>query len=314
MLLQARELSGHSKALTVVDFGSGSGNMVLILATVRNASSLPAHSLRISDAPLQLFPAISFIAVDMNGESLRLLQQRATATRLTNVSCVCGLIEHYSGPVDVAFALHACGSATDLALLQAQRARAIFVVSPCCIGKLKYSIAKAEAASSCSSTGAVEPHAPVGLDHIGAGTGCKECVGVAQPVHPRSSFMRGRMGGSEFALLVQFADFADGTCDSDCGRGLGVDVQGEGEGDADAAANDALPAAFGASCDLVLTSRLCKVHVELDRIMAARDVGYWAQLMCLISPLAAAPNKLDLLVGAPADHAATGHLQHMLSS
>jgi hypothetical protein len=39
--------------------------------------------------------------------------------------------------------------------------------------------------------------------------------------------MRNRMGGSEFALLVQFADFADGTCDSDYGRGLGVDVQGE---------------------------------------------------------------------------------------
>jgi hypothetical protein len=33
----------------------------------------------------------------------------------------------------------------------------------------------------------------------------------------------------------------------------------------------------------------------------------------LMSPLAAAPNKLDLLVGAPAEHEVTGHLQFMLS-
>jgi len=297
-VLQALELAGQSKALTVVDFGSGSGNMVLILGTVRSPVLARAFPRNIDTHPLQLFPAVSFVAVDMNPESLRLLQQRADATRLTNVSCVCCLIEDYGGPVDVAFALHACGSATDLALLQAQRARAIFVVSPCCIGKLKYSIAMAEAASGVA--------ADAGEAHGGPG--------VAQPIHPRSSFMRDRMGGSEFALLVQCADFADGCCDGEGGGGpVPVDdVQGEGAG-----AADVLSPAFGAgkrsACDLVRTSRLCKVQVELDRVMAAREAGYWAQLMCLISPLAAAPNKLDLLVGAPAEHAATGYLQLVLS-
>jgi hypothetical protein len=264
---------------------------------------------------LQLFPAVSFIAVDMNGESLRLLQQRAAATRLTNVSCVCSLIENYDGPVDVAFALHACGSATDLALLQAQRARAIFVVSPCCIGKLKYSIAKAEAISSSTIVDAGETAVPE--NHIRIKTTSEEGgnLGIPQPVHPRSYFMRERMGGSEFALLVQFADFADGTCSGCCDpedalQGKEADETATGDSDALLA-----PCAMntGVTCDLVRTSRLCKVNVELDRVMAARDVGYWAQMMCLMSPLAAAPNKLDLLVGAPAEHEVTGHLQFMLS-
>lgn len=37
-------------------------------------------------------------------------------------------------------ALHACGHATDLALLQALRWRAGYVVSPCCVGKLKFAV------------------------------------------------------------------------------------------------------------------------------------------------------------------------------
>jgi hypothetical protein len=37
---------------------------------------------------------------------------------------------------DIALALHACGSATDWAMLKAQQRRAAFIVSPCCIGKV----------------------------------------------------------------------------------------------------------------------------------------------------------------------------------
>jgi hypothetical protein len=249
----------------------------------------------------------------MNAESLRLLHERAVATRLTNVSCVCSLIENFTGTVDVAFALHACGNATDLALLQAQRAQAIFVVSPCCIGKLKYSIAKADAVGSGStntSADAADTSAAANQPLMQAEA--HEQAGVPQPLHPRSSFMRERMGGSEFALLVQFADFADG---SSSGMAAANGFQEQEECPAATDENFMQPAfSIMSSCDLVHTSRLCKLHVELDRIMAARDAGYWAQMMCLISPLAAAPNKLDLLVGAPAQHAVTSHLQFLLSS
>lgn len=35
--------------------------------------------------------------------------------------------------------LHACGHATDVAMLQAHRCRAAMIVSPCCVGKLVFS-------------------------------------------------------------------------------------------------------------------------------------------------------------------------------
>lgn len=43
-------------------------------------------------------------------------------------------------PFDACVALHACGHATDLALLQALRWRAGYVVSPCCVGKLQFAV------------------------------------------------------------------------------------------------------------------------------------------------------------------------------
>jgi hypothetical protein len=46
---------------------------------------------------------------------------------------MCGVA---AGPADVVLALHACGSATDWALLQAAARGAAFIVSPCCIGKI----------------------------------------------------------------------------------------------------------------------------------------------------------------------------------
>lgn len=39
----------------------------------------------------------------------------------------------------MALALHACGPASDYAMLQAQRTCAAYIVSPCCIGKLNAS-------------------------------------------------------------------------------------------------------------------------------------------------------------------------------
>ena len=44
------------------------------------------------------------------------------------------MIEEFEQPFDVALALHACGNATDLAMLQAQRQGAAYAVSPCCVG------------------------------------------------------------------------------------------------------------------------------------------------------------------------------------
>lgn len=50
------------------------------------------------------------------------------------------MVEHYDDPFDVCLALHACGNATDFALLQAQQRRAAYVVSPCCVGMIMHTI------------------------------------------------------------------------------------------------------------------------------------------------------------------------------
>jgi methylase of polypeptide subunit release factors len=64
-------------AVHVVDFGSGSGNLVLPLA--------------------YLFPSCTFTAVDMKPAAIHLLSQRARVAGLDNVVAVCARIEEYAG-------------------------------------------------------------------------------------------------------------------------------------------------------------------------------------------------------------------------
>lgn len=63
--------------LHVVEFGSGSGNLILPLA--------------------HLFPHFTFTAVDMKPSAVQLLQQRVVQSGLTNVTAHLGRIEEYTG-------------------------------------------------------------------------------------------------------------------------------------------------------------------------------------------------------------------------
>ncbi len=70
----------------------------------------------------------------MKPAAVAILLERARAAGLSNVSAARCMIEEYAAPFDVGLALHACGNATDAALLLAARQRAAYVVSPCCVG------------------------------------------------------------------------------------------------------------------------------------------------------------------------------------
>ena len=100
----------------VVDFGCGSGNLVLPLA--------------------HLFPALRFVGVDLKPKATELLQQRAAEANLSNVCCETTTIEAYDGPCDIALSLHACGPASDQVLCAALQHGAAFLISPCCVGKI----------------------------------------------------------------------------------------------------------------------------------------------------------------------------------
>lgn len=71
----------------------------------------------------------------MKPTALDILRKRADAAGLANVHCFKGMIEDYEEPFDVALALHACGNATDFALLRAAKQRAGYIVCPCCVGE-----------------------------------------------------------------------------------------------------------------------------------------------------------------------------------
>lgn len=103
---------------TVVDFGCGTGNLVLSLAA--------------------LFPSLKFVAVDMVRQSIHILRQRVQAAGLMNVKAWHGPIEDYTTDLelDVAFGLHVCGEATDRIIISAVERGIPWALAPCCIGNL----------------------------------------------------------------------------------------------------------------------------------------------------------------------------------
>ncbi|KXZ44231.1 hypothetical protein GPECTOR_70g461 [Gonium pectorale] len=127
------------KPLRIVDFGCGTGTLLLPLA--------------------HMFQHCSFVGVEMKPAAVALLQERARAAGLANVRAVRCMIEEYvHEPFDVCLALHACGNATDAAMLLAVKRRAAYVVSPCCVGKLKFSLAGGSSFSPSQAT--YTPHMP----------------------------------------------------------------------------------------------------------------------------------------------------------
>jgi ubiquinone/menaquinone biosynthesis C-methylase UbiE len=115
LLATLQDSTSEAQHLHVVDFGCGTGNLLLPLA----------HA----------YPQCNFTGVDMKPTALQLLQQRAAQGGLTNVKVFQGMIEQFREPFDFALALHACGNATDRVLQMAVHHRASFIVSPCCIGE-----------------------------------------------------------------------------------------------------------------------------------------------------------------------------------
>ena len=126
--------ASRSGKKTVVDFGCGSGNLALPLAA--------------------LMPHVNFVGVDMNARSIEIMRGKAAAAGLDNVTCETARIEEYTGAYDVAVALHACGNATDMAMEHAVLNNAAYLMCPCCVGKLKFSLAGGTSTSSTPGTAA----------------------------------------------------------------------------------------------------------------------------------------------------------------
>lgn len=124
-LLRGRLSSG----MTVVDFGSGSGNLCLALASY--------------------FTNVQFILVDRNEFSLQLVQKRIDTSQLSNVHIQQFIftpqnVKEYHPPgydptmkkkaFDLGIGLHCCGSFTDMVMETCMYQGADCIVCPCCNG------------------------------------------------------------------------------------------------------------------------------------------------------------------------------------
>ena len=118
-LLRSRDLLGVAgeRRKKIVDFGCGTGNLLLALA--------------------HLFPEHDFVGVDLKHTSIRLLNERIQEAQLTNVRAELSLIESFDEEFDVALALHVCGNATDAVLSACVERGKSFVCVPCCVGKIQ---------------------------------------------------------------------------------------------------------------------------------------------------------------------------------
>ena len=232
----------NSKALVVVDFGCGTGNLLLPLAAAE--------------------PSMRFVGVDVNRRSVELLAERAARAGLANVDAVCGLAETYGGACDVALALHVCGAGTDAVLLQAQARGAAFVVAPCCVGKLKD--------GGLKSISAMKKEAMLRSGVVGAERA--DAIAPVRVIHPRSSWMRGRIQRPAYLGLAAAADWS-------------------GHQGVDPAAESIAARALGR------VPRAAKAAVELDRGAAAAEAGYGVRVMKMAHEGAGLKN--DLIVGFP---------------
>lgn len=165
----------------VVDFCAGCGHVGLLVAA--------------------LFPAASITLVDIREVALRIAQTRAKAAGLVNVQTrQCSVDELPADvPCDIALALHACGSASDLVLSVAKQRRAAVVVAPCCVG--------AVASPRLQLT-------------IVDGDVCRQSNITDTDPEPRSSELASVVTAEEFSLLARAADYSELKNGCDHWRGI----------------------------------------------------------------------------------------------
>ncbi|GIL86907.1 hypothetical protein Vretimale_15552 [Volvox reticuliferus] len=311
-------LNDADRHLHVVDFGCGTGTLLLPLAV--------------------LFPHCTFTGVEMKPAAVALLLERARAAGLSNVAARRCMIEEFlEEPFDVALALHACGNATDAAMQLAVRRHAAYIVSPCCVGKLKFSLAGGSSFSPVIHSytpmlpGERRGVAPSGAAAPGEASGQFECVAerveeerqrnsVAVVTSPATT----ERGPAECEDVNARERGAAGSAITVKKNSDGVVTLGEIRHPRSRWLRNHLPDpevqfrimakvadqnhTGGSQAALMgrqpgnleaVAARLCKAHVELDRSLAAAEEFYAVGMFKCFQWEKMA--KSDLLVGVPAN-------------
>ncbi|XP_053317498.1 glutathione S-transferase C-terminal domain-containing protein [Spea bombifrons] len=105
---------------TVVDFCSGGGHVGIVLA--------------------HMLPLCQVILIENKEESLVRAKERSEELGLCNIWFIQANLDYFIGNFNIGVALHACGVATDMVIDHCIKARAAFVICPCCYGFIQNTV------------------------------------------------------------------------------------------------------------------------------------------------------------------------------
>ncbi|XP_074946821.1 glutathione S-transferase C-terminal domain-containing protein isoform X2 [Phalacrocorax aristotelis] len=98
----------------IVDFCSGGGHVGIVLA--------------------HMMPSCQVVLIENKELSLIRAKDRSDELGLNNIWFIQANLDYFNGTFNIGVALHACGVATDMVIEHCIKARAAFVISPCCYG------------------------------------------------------------------------------------------------------------------------------------------------------------------------------------
>eukprot|EP00658_Telonema_sp_P-2_P048547 TRINITY_DN36923_c0_g1_i6.p1 TRINITY_DN36923_c0_g1~~TRINITY_DN36923_c0_g1_i6.p1 ORF type:complete len:268 (-),score=49.04 TRINITY_DN36923_c0_g1_i6:146-949(-) len=150
----------------IVDFCGGCGNVGLPVASMLGGRG-------------------RVIVADVNPRSLQIAAERAALAKLSNVELWEGDIREFGEDFDLGLALHACGEATDVAIERCVGSGSMFIMCPCCVGKLRSD-----------------------RDHD-VHVGCGQQDTEAMMGYPRSTVMTRHLSVRMYDLLATAADFSE---------------------------------------------------------------------------------------------------------
>ncbi|XP_027658404.2 glutathione S-transferase C-terminal domain-containing protein isoform X1 [Falco cherrug] len=104
----------------IVDFCSGGGHVGIVLA--------------------HMMPSCQVVLIENKELSLIRAKDRSDELGLNNIWFIQANLDYFNGTFNIGVALHACGVATDMVIEHCVRARAAFVVSPCCYGFIQNTV------------------------------------------------------------------------------------------------------------------------------------------------------------------------------
>ncbi|XP_041340193.1 glutathione S-transferase C-terminal domain-containing protein [Pyrgilauda ruficollis] len=104
----------------IVDFCSGGGHVGIVLA--------------------YMMPSCQVVLIENKELSLIRAKDRSDELGLNNIWFIQANLDYFNGTFNIGVALHACGVATDMVIEHCVRARAAFVISPCCYGFIQNTV------------------------------------------------------------------------------------------------------------------------------------------------------------------------------